>query len=256
MSNHFHLVLKLCSEQAETWTDAEVIQRWTSLYKGPLLVQKWQAGDALIQAEQQAVSDCIIIYRQRLGSLSWFMKCLNEPIAREANKEDGCTGHFWESRFKSQALLNEESLLSCMAYVDLNPIRAKMANTPEDSDHTSIQERIAPQFNLADAIRQQIEQQCLRHFELPLKPLTYFEGNITDKEQTGVLFSAQDYIQLVDYTWRIIRPDKRGAISAHLPSILHRLNLDEKSWLNNATQFEQTFYRKFARKRQHLADTS
>ena len=72
--------------------------------------------------------------------------------------------------------------------------------------------------------------------------------------QAGVLFSAQDYIKLVDYTGRIIRPDKRGAIPAHLPSILQRLNLDGKSWVNNATQFEQMFYRKFSRKRQHLAD--
>ncbi len=109
MSNHYHLALKLCPKQAEAWTDVEVIQLWTSLYKGPLLVQKWQAGEPLIQAERQTVSDCITLYRQRLGSLSWFMKCLNEPIAREANKEDGCTGHFWESRFKSQALLTEES---------------------------------------------------------------------------------------------------------------------------------------------------
>jgi hypothetical protein len=46
-----------------------------------------------------------------LQDVSWFMKCLNEPIAREANKEDNCTGHFWESRFKSQALRSEESLL-------------------------------------------------------------------------------------------------------------------------------------------------
>jgi REP element-mobilizing transposase RayT len=255
MSNHFHLALKLCPKEAETWTDAEVIERWTSLYKGPLLVQKWQTGDALNQAERQTVSDCITIYRERLASLSWFMKCLNEPIAREANKEDGCTGHFWESRFKSQALLNEESLLSCMVYVDLNPVRAKMATTPENSDHTSIQERITPRFSLAEAVHQQIEQQCLRRFEIPFKPLSYFEGNITGKEQTGILFSAQDYIQLVDFTGRLVRPDKRGAISEHLPPILQRLNLSEKEWLNNATQFEQTFYRKFGRKRQHLSDT-
>ena len=59
------------------------------------------------------------------------MRVLNETVSRQANKEDDVTGHFWESRFKSQALLDEKAVLSAMAYVDLNPIRAAMASTPE-----------------------------------------------------------------------------------------------------------------------------
>jgi len=69
------------------------------------------------------------------------MKVLNENVAKRANQEDECTGHFWESRFKSQALL-DEAVLSCMTYIDLNPIRAGMAKNPETSKHTSIQMRI------------------------------------------------------------------------------------------------------------------
>ncbi|MBS3805379.1 MAG: hypothetical protein KGY54_12580 [Oleiphilaceae bacterium] len=83
------------------------------------------AGETLSPAEQGTVDSLVETYRKRLTSLSWFMKCLNESIAREANKEDDCTGHFWESRFKSQALLTKEALLSCMAYVDLSPVRAR-----------------------------------------------------------------------------------------------------------------------------------
>lgn len=255
LSNHFHIALKLCPEEAESWTDDEVVERWTSLFKGPLLIQKWQAGDPLIPAQLKTISDCIAVYRERLSSLSWFMKCLNEPIARQANKEDGCTGHFWESRFKSQALLTEEAVLTCMAYVDLNPVRAKMATTPEASDHTSIQERITPHFNLEEAIHQQIDQQSLRRFELPLKPLARFEGHVTNKNQRGILFSTGDYIQLVDYTGRHIRHDKRGAIPHHLPPILERLNIDQKEWLEYSTKFEQLFYRRFGHRRQQHTNT-
>ena len=183
------------------------------------------------------------------------MKCQSEPIAHQANKEDHCSGHFWEARFASQALLTDEAVLSCMAYVDLNPIRAKMANTPETSDHASIQERIAPRFNLAEAAQQQIEQQSLRRFEPPLKPLAHFEGNITEQQKTGILFGRQDYIELVDYTGRIIRSDKRGSISNQLPPILQRLNLNQERWIESTTTFEKNFYRKFGRKRQHLKRT-
>ena len=249
MSNHYHVVVKLCPEQSESWSNEEVIKRWTSIFKGPLLIQRWQAGEELSTAEQNAISDLLEIYKQRLSSLSWFMKCLNEPIARQANQEDHCTGHFWESRFRSQALLTEEALLSCMAYVDLNPVRAGMAATPEQSDHTSIKQRLKPDINLTEAIKNQQEQKSLQQFELSLKPLAAFVGNATNQEQTGILFSLTDYLCLVEMTGRIIREDKRGAIKESLPPILERLQIDQQEWLINVTQFETQYSQKFARRR-------
>ncbi|MFL1484036.1 hypothetical protein [Marinobacter sp. LN3S78] len=151
------------------------------------------------------------------------MKCLNEPIAREANREDDCTGHFWESRFKSQALLTEQALLSCMAYVDLNPVRAAMAETPEASDYTSIKERLTPQFDLAQAVQNQLDSGYLRQFPVSLKPLLNFEGNERNEIQHGIMFRLRDYLELVDYTGRIIQPAKRGAILETIPPILARL---------------------------------
>jgi hypothetical protein len=98
MSNHYHLVVKLNPDESDGWSDDEVLQRWTTLFRGPLLVQRHRAGAPLSSAEQDTVRAIAAVYRSRLGSLSWFMKCLNEPIARQANAEDGCTGHFWAAR--------------------------------------------------------------------------------------------------------------------------------------------------------------
>src|SRR5690606_28619208 len=98
----------------------------------------------------------------------------------------------WEARYKSQPLLTEEALLSCMTYVDLNPVRAGMAATPEQSDHTSIKERVQPTFNLAEAIKEQTELAALIQFDLPIKPLLSFEGATVQEEQNGILFSLAD----------------------------------------------------------------
>ncbi len=94
MSNHVHIVLKLCPDEAEGWTEHEVMNRWACLYKGPTIVQKALSDQAMLEHEQSLLSDLLANYRSRLASLSWFMKCLNEPIARMANQEDNCTGHF------------------------------------------------------------------------------------------------------------------------------------------------------------------
>lgn len=241
MSNHYHLVVKLCPEHTEQWSNQDVLARWTSLFKGPAIVQRFLAGDVLHEAEHRYVERTVAVYRERLSDLSWFMKCLNESIAKEANREDDCTGHFWESRFKSQALLTEQALLSCMAYVDLNPVRAAMADTPETSDHTSIKERLAPTFNLSEAIQTQTEQLFLRQFPVALKPLINFEEAVRNEPQRGILFSLNDYLELVDYTGRMVKPGKRGSIPDHLPPILSRLELTTDEWLAEATEFEARY---------------
>ena len=163
-------------------------------------------------------------WRERLADISWYMRTLNQFIACKANAEDKCKGRFWEGRFKSQALLDEQALLTCMAYVELNPIRAKIAQTPESSDYTSIQQRIeeTSECESEDTKNNQKEKPP----KMALKPFT---GDGKDlKEQLP--YNFKEYIQLVDWSGRAIRDDKRGAIDDQLPFILHRLGIDEEYW--------------------------
>jgi len=247
MRNHYHLVLKLCPEQLNDQSDEQVMDRWCALFKGPLLVQRYRQGDVLSAPERSSIADIVNVWRVKLSCISWFMRCLNQPIARQANLEDKCTGKFWESRFTSQALKTEEALLSCMAYVDLNPVRANISSSPEASDYTSIQERISPTFDLKQAIASQHQSGDLLEFETPLKPLLHFSEGLVNQSQTGILFAYQDYLELVDWTGRIIRDDKRGYIDHGLPSILNRLQISPAQWRLNTTQFEAIHARRFNR---------
>ena len=256
LSNHYHLVLKLDPDQVNNLTDKEVVQRWRSLFKGPILIQQYQAGETLTPPELDTVSTIIALWRERLSSLSWFMYCLNYPIAVQANREDNCTGHFWQARYSSQALRTEEALISCLAYVDLNPIRAGMADTPESSDYTSIQERIKPQFNLARAIKEQTDQEVLFDFPVELKALMPFLGSTNLSDQAGIPLAFSAYLELVDWTGRAVVQNKRGSIPSNLPPILQRLGIDESRWASNATQFEAVHRQRFSRQRlQTIPDT-
>ena len=233
MSNHFHLVLYVDVKQANEWTRDEVIDRWMGLYKEPSVVKKYKAGELLGTVELKALELLVEVWRNRLADLSWYMRCLNEKIARMANVEDGCTGRFWEGRFKSQALLDEAALISCMAYVDLNPIRAGICESLESSDFTSIQERQS-QF------KKEMKPDCSPW----LKPLRN-EKDLPTKASLPLL--ATSYFALVDWTGRAVRDDKKGAIPEHIQPILQRLGVNQDNWVNNTQHFGSRFRRAIGR---------
>jgi hypothetical protein len=150
---------------------------------------------------------------------------------------DNCTGRFWEGRFKSQALLDEVAVLACMVYVDLNPIRAGMADSPESSDFTAIQERLGISPSASETPTESLKE------PIPEAPLLSFGGMISNETtQSCIPFHFADYLELVDWTGRVIRADKRGHIPAQLPPILQRLNIDAKQWLTASEHFERDFY--------------
>ena len=221
MSNHYHVVLKVDRVRADNWTQREVAEHWMMLFTGPLLVQRW-LRDETADAETLKAMDIVEEWRTRLYDLGWFMRCLNEHLARRANEEDGCKGRFWEGRYKSQALLDEKALLSCMAYVDLNPVRANMASTPEESDYTSVQQR------------SRVVQKASSETKTPtLLPLVDAEHIESDDEATISRMRLMDYLELVDATGRALRSDKRGAIEGGVIGILDRLGVDQATWLKH-----------------------
>ncbi|WP_240479457.1 transposase [Pseudoalteromonas rubra] len=230
MSNHTHIVLYVDDKKAERLSDKAIVIRWHKLFKGNWLTQKYINGDELSESERSMLAADITEFRLRLASISWFMRVLNESIARRANEEDGCTGRFWEGRFKSQALLDTAALAACMAYVDLNPIRAKVADTPESSDYASIKKRI-------ERARQGKQPKSLRRFA----------GNPRTNMPSGLPFDLTYYIQLVELTGRCMRAGKRGCISDTEP-LLARLQIEPDNWLKLTTRFTKIFHGAVGRK--------
>ena len=223
MSNHYHVVVKLNPAASNSWSDKEIVEKWARLFSGNEHTRAYLSDNCLTDSNKDFLSINVPLWRKRLSSLSWFMRCLNEYIARRANFEDNCTGHFWEGRFKSQALLDEAALVSCMAYVDLNPIRAKVAKTPEESDYTSIQERI----------QRLLKPENQSTWLLPMTGQT--------NKGTGIPLDLENYLALIDWTGRCKLQDKPGSISNNLAPILTRLDLNPESWLQSQENFGKQY---------------
>ena len=229
MSNHYHLVVRLVPARAAEWHDVEVVNRWRQLFTGPDCMDRYLAGASLLDHERELLATLIPRWRARLADLSWFMRCLNEHIARLANAEDDCTGRFWEGRFKSQALLDETALLSAMAYVDLNPVRAGLATTIADSAHTSAQQRIAEVLAGPDATTPKTKPR-----------LAAFAGALRETVES-IPFNLQDYLDLLDSTGRAVHPDKRGMIPETTPRLLGTLGVPLTEWLTSVADFHALF---------------
>lgn len=218
MSNHYHVVLYIDQTRAEALSDSDVMDRWMRLYKGPVLMQRYAAGETLRTEELDAVRKTIGKWREELTNISRFMGHLNQTISRRANREDDCRGRFWESRFKMQAILDLKALISTLCYVDLNPVRAGVAKKPEDSKHTSIYRRL------------RVLSSGLLRFRV-----SSARSSLQQKLGNYIPIAFEDYLALLDCTGRYLSHGKRGYISGDEPPILARLGLSSKSWIDGHT---------------------
>jgi REP element-mobilizing transposase RayT len=238
MDNHLHVLVRLDPGAADGWSDEEVVRRWIAVYPprtldldDPQLLQAW-INQQTKDAKQVAA------YRERLQKLGWFMKALKEPLSRLANKEDECKGTFWESRYKSIAILDEEALLATCAYIDLNPVAAKIAATPETSKHTSIRQRVrhAKRKGKLEALKEAAKgsvagSRAAGAFEAShwLCPVEDLRDKGSPREGMLSGFSLGSYLLLVDYTGRLVRNGK-ARISSELSGILDRLGTSAEYW--------------------------
>ena len=228
MSNHYHIVLCVDEPSSKSLSAREVIERWHRVFKGNELSKAYLDNSSLSPMEMESLNTLVMVWRRRLSSISWFMRCINEHIARRANIEDDCTGRFWEGRFKSQALVDEKSLLACMAYVDLNPIRAGMVKTLQGSEHTSIKTRI-----IEDKKR---NNECRSAILLP------FRDKLSSNSDVSCLpFTFSDYLALVEWTSRQIASDKRSYKKRDIPSLLISQDFNPTIWLYASQNFECKF---------------
>ena len=251
MSNHTHQVLKTRPDVVDTWDDRTVAVRWLSIdpkKRNGKPVQPTEAGINTILSDSKRVA----LLRRRLSDVSWWMRCFAQHISWRANREDDVTGHFWESRFCHEVITDQASLLACMIYVDLNPTRAGMANTLEESDFTGIKQRIDDlrihlgkshfepgklRGNFSDLHAWEHLDKVANEYSGWLSPLEIDEVNDplgADAEPNGrrcsrkgiLAMSVLRYIDLVEWCGREIRSDKRGSIPSDLSPILGRLGLD------------------------------
>jgi REP element-mobilizing transposase RayT len=248
MDNHIHVLCRLDPGVATGWSDEEVVRRWIAVYPpASLAVDDPRAVQAWVDHHASDTSK-VARHRERLQDLGWFMKALKEPLARLANKEDNCKGTFWEARYKSIAILDEEAILATCAYIDLNPVAAGIAMTPETSPHTSVRQRVEHATNTGGietvrcaagksvavaTMEGDLEQS---HWLCPMQDRKR-EGSSREGIFAG--FSLTSYLELLDWTARLCRNGK-ATMAKSMVTITERLGTSSEVWGSRVRRLFET----------------
>lgn len=248
LDTHYHSILTNRPDIAETWDDREVIQRWWRLNAQSLRLEAPPTEDEILTylALPQVVSE----WRLRLGDISWFMKMLDESVSRAANRERERRGHFWADRYQMQVLTDDEALLACVLYVDLNPLRATICDTLEESQYTGIWLRMRDiaaeaRRRLGGEVSEESWPTALKEAGWLLPIAHQGDGEVQNGRRCsdrGLFpFSVEEYLLLADRVARVPALGKAGFQALDLPPFFERLlsRLDE--WLNAIKNFAEQF---------------
>jgi hypothetical protein len=266
LDNQVHVLMRLDPDIAKEWSDKDVVVRWGRLT--PPRDKRRQVLPVSKQWIESQLEDAgsVATARERLQSLGWFMKYLKEPLSRLANRQDETRGAFFEERFKSVAILDEESLLAVCTYIDLSPVAAGLAKAPEASRYTSIRARIehakaagrlkdlkaAPRGRVAGSRASSALEESLW-----LCPIEDRRGLDSSREGMIEGMSLGGYLLLADYTARMFREEK-ATTTGELSAIFDRLGSSEETWCARMEKLShgRLFGRFFAASRQRLREVA
>ncbi|WP_298775682.1 transposase [uncultured Shewanella sp.] len=241
LNHHYHLVLKVNIDTANHLTTNQLIQRWKQLFKLPPLAIKYTEKTLFTEPEKLKLDELVCKWRERLTDVSWFMRCLNETVSRQVNKEENCRGAFWQGRFKSQALLDEPALLACIMYVDLAPIREQLSQSLENDYLTSISLRMsAVKHAQKDAHLYDFDSEYLAIAQQPATLLP-FDHMTRAGKKVHIPFHLPDYIALIKWTHQEMIHNKLPTNTQKTPKLLTQLAIKKKDWIDACRHFSHHY---------------
>jgi hypothetical protein len=246
MANHLHLILQTLPRVAKRWSPREVVRRWLTAAKmAKCLTDEVPPPDPKRIAKMASDPKLVAKLRRRLSSVSWFMGFLHENIARRANQEEGCTGRFWESRFKCRECTDRNAILLCAIYVDLNPYRAGEVTDPLGSPYTSVHLRMQAQAlaeEIADRPDDWMGELTEQPESLANEQLAYTSRTGRRACDMGVLpISLADYVKLLLWTAEQLKSGQRNTIPADLIAVLDHFQVQHDAWLDTVEKFGKMF---------------